>query len=104
MPAEPMRLRGDWYVRHSTRTFWLGKRNVQVNGFYDNESPQSNALPFSYQDLIGPEVRTRMEAGWKVLGEGRNGKLPDYLRETEWGLEDNSGKSRPTILSPDESA
>ncbi len=49
---------------------------------------------FSYQEVPGlkGEVKTykSLEA-WKLLGQGRDGKLESWMRETEMGIEDDSG-------------
>jgi hypothetical protein len=117
--CSPMRVNGDWYVRHSTRSIWRGKRNVQINGVHDPiskpadgspqvKTPKSLDLPFSYQEEGEAEVRVRVETGWKELGEGRDGKLKWFWKKTPYGIEDSSGRSslilflshkRPVLVS-----
>jgi hypothetical protein len=92
-PIKPLRLEGDWYVRHSTRAIWHGKRNVQVNGSHDKRTLPSETLLYSYQERADPEVKTRLEECCKLLGQGKDGKLESWMRETEWGIEDSSGMS-----------
>jgi hypothetical protein len=37
-------------------------------------------------------VKTLAETDWKVLGQGKDGKLESWMIETAWGIADSSGK------------
>lgn len=89
----PLLLKEDWYLRLSTRAIWHQKRNVQADGSHDERNLASQTLLYSFQEANSSRIQTCLEEHWKLLGSGKDGKLESWMRETEWGIEDSSGKS-----------
>lgn len=89
----PLPLGEDLYLRHSTRAIWHQKRNVQANGSLDERNLASQTLLYSFQEANSSRVQTCLEEHGKLLGSGKDGKLESWMIQTEWGIEDSSGKS-----------
>ncbi|KAH7360440.1 hypothetical protein BKA65DRAFT_493134 [Rhexocercosporidium sp. MPI-PUGE-AT-0058] len=84
-----------WYLHHSTRATWLGKRNVQVEASDDAGNLPSETLTYSYQELHSSEVKTQVDRDGRVILEGRDGKLLSWMTVTDLGIADDSGEIRP---------
>jgi hypothetical protein len=77
---------GTGYVQYSSRTFWHGRRNVHAV-FLDTAS-----LKYTYQEMNNVEVKSHEELKGEVVADGKDGKLESWMKETEMGIEDPSGK------------
>jgi hypothetical protein len=83
---------GTWHVQYSSRKLWHGKRNVHAN------FTASDSLDYTYQvqNLLGlhppSEIKAYEETDWKVVGNGKDGKLESWMTETEAGIVDTSGE------------
>jgi hypothetical protein len=77
---------GTWHVQFSSRKLWLGKRNVQAN------FAASRSLDYTYQEHDELDIKTHKEEDWEVAGGGKDGKLEDWMTETEMGIVDTAGK------------
>lgn len=73
-------------MQYSTRNLWLGRRNVHAI-FTD-----TNSLDYTYQELGAVEIRSHQELSWDVVGNGKDGKLESWMKETGMGIEDTSGE------------
>jgi hypothetical protein len=89
----PLSLKYDWYLQHSTRAIWHQKRNVQAVESRDERNLASLTLLYSFQEANSSRIQTCLEEHCKLLESGRDGKLESWMRETQWGIEDSSGKS-----------
>jgi len=77
---------GTWHVQYSSRDIWHGRRNVHAI-FTDK-----NSLEYTYQEMKTEEIKSHQESSWKVVGNGKDGKLESWMKETEMGIEDPSGE------------
>ncbi len=77
---------GTWHVQYSSRKLWHGKRNVHAN------FTALDYLDYTYQEYEGSEVKSHEEIDWKVVGNGKDGKLESWMTETEAGIVDTSGE------------
>jgi hypothetical protein len=75
-----------WHVQYSSRKLWHGKRNVHAN------FTASDSLDYTYQEKWGFRIKAYEETDWKVVGNGKDGKLESWMTETEFGIEDTSGE------------
>ncbi|KAF4629378.1 hypothetical protein G7Y89_g8773 [Cudoniella acicularis] len=93
---EQLNLGTELYLQYSTRTFWHQKRNVLAESPDNHNSSASKNLTYTYQDSwFNTKLKSRTEGAFKILGKGKDGKLESWMIETEWGIEDSSGESRP---------
>ncbi|KAF8860145.1 hypothetical protein BDZ45DRAFT_801150 [Acephala macrosclerotiorum] len=84
---------GTWHVQYSSRKLWHGKRNVQA------KFTASDSLEYTYQEQEISEIKAHEETDWKVVGNGKDGKLETWMTETEGGIEDTSGEIRADCRS-----
>ena len=85
-----------WYPHPSTRTTWLGKRNVLVEA---SDDAGNLLLTYSYQELQRSEVKTQLERDGRVIMEGRDGKLLSWMTVTDLGIADESGQLKSSPIS-----
>jgi hypothetical protein len=81
-------LSGQWYIIHSTRSIWRGKRNARVT-----IAESGNEATYTYQEPGDSAIHELIisSSQWEVLGKGKAGHLASWMRETPYGIEDSSG-------------
>lgn len=73
-------------MHYSSRKLWEEKRNVHAT------FTTSGSLDYSYQEQESSEIKTHQEPNWKVVVEGKDGKLANWMTEVEGGIVDSSGE------------
>lgn len=87
-----------WALSHTSRAGWKTQRNALFKFTIVPSSGTANSsldqtLEISYAAKSGSSRETEMVGSkWEVLAERRYGALEDWMIETEYGIEDSSGK------------
>jgi len=98
-PSPPMRSIGGYaYLSHTSRAGWKSQKNIIFSCETTTESGTARSakdqkLSVSYESSEGGSKTIEELTGWEFVGGGRYGPLESWMVETDFGIEDTSGKT-----------